>query len=38
LVLFIGLLAGTYSSMCIAGQLLVVWEKKEWGRLLSFAK
>ncbi len=38
LVLFIGLLAGTYSSMCIAGQLLVVWEKKEWGRLLPFAK
>ena len=38
LVLFIGLLAGTYSSMCIAGQLLVVWEKGEWGRLLSFAK
>ncbi len=38
LVLFIGLLAGTYSSMCIAGQLLVVWEKKEWGRLFSFAK
>jgi preprotein translocase subunit SecF len=39
LVLFIGLLAGTYSSMCIAGQLLVVWEKREWGKLLpSFAK
>ena len=38
LVLFIGLLAGTYSSMCIAGQLLVVWEKKEWGKLMPFAK
>lgn len=39
LVLFIGLLAGTYSSMCIAGQLLIVWEKREWGKLLpSFAK
>jgi len=38
LVLLIGLLAGTYSSMCIAGPLLVVWEKKEWGKLLSFAK
>ena len=34
LVLLIGLLAGTYSSLFIAGPLLVVWEKKEWGRLL----
>jgi preprotein translocase subunit SecF len=33
LVLLIGILAGTYSSMCIAGQLLVVWEKKEWRQL-----
>jgi preprotein translocase subunit SecF len=39
LVLFIGLLAGVYSSMCIAGQLLVVWEKREWGKLLpAFVK
>jgi len=36
LVLFIGLVAGTYSSMCIAGQLLVVWEKGEWGKLSSW--
>jgi preprotein translocase subunit SecF len=38
LVLFIGLLAGTYSSLCIAGPLLVIWEKGEWSKLLPFAK
>jgi preprotein translocase subunit SecF len=31
LVLLIGLIAGTYSSLCISSQLLVVWEKGEWG-------
>lgn len=34
LVLFIGIVIGTYSSIFNAAQLLVVWEKKEWGRLL----
>lgn len=34
LVLLIGLVAGTYSSICIASQLLVVWETGEAGRLL----
>ena len=38
LVLLIGLLAGTYSSLFIAGPLLVVWEKKEWGELMPFVK
>jgi len=41
LVLLIGLIAGTYSSMLIAGPLLVVWEKKEWRKMfsgLSFAR
>jgi len=38
LVLLIGLLAGTYSSLFIAGPLLVVWEKGEWGKLFPFAK
>ena len=33
LVLLIGLLAGTYSSLFIADPLLVVWEKKEWRQL-----
>ena len=36
LVLLIGLIAGTYSSLFIAGPLLVVWEKKEWGQLFSW--
>ena len=41
LALLFGLLSGTYSSLCIAGPLLVVWEKKEWSQLfpwLSFPK
>jgi len=36
LVLLIGLLAGTYSSLFIAGPLLVVWEKGKWGELLPW--
>ncbi len=35
LVLFLGLLVGTYSSMFIAGPLLVTWEKREWGQVLA---
>lgn len=35
LVLLIGLLVGTYSSLFIAGPLLVVWEKKEWRQMFS---
>ncbi len=35
LVLLIGLIAGTYSSMLIAGPLLAVWEKKEWRKIFS---
>lgn len=34
LVLLIGVISGTYSSVCIASQLLVVWENKEIGGLL----
>ena len=33
-VLLIGVIVGTFSSVCIAPTLLVVWEKKEWGRLI----
>jgi len=33
-VLLVGVIAGTYSSLCIAPQLLVVWERGEWGRFL----
>ena len=35
-VLLIGIIAGTYSSLCIAPQLLIVWEKKEWGKFLQW--
>jgi len=35
-VLLIGIIAGTYSSLCVAPQLLVVWKKGEWGRLISW--
>lgn len=36
LVLIIGVITGTYSSVCNASQLLIVWEKKEWGRFVSW--
>ncbi len=35
-VLLIGIVAGTYSSVFIAPQLLVVWEKGEWGRFIHW--
>ena len=34
-VLLVGIVAGTYSSLCIAPQLLIVWEKREWGRFIG---
>ncbi len=34
--LFIGIIAGTFDSLFIATSLLVVWEKKEWGRFISW--
>jgi len=37
-VFLIGLIAGTFSSTCIAPNLLVVWEKKEWGKFLHPAQ
>lgn len=36
LVLIIGVITGTYSSICNASQLLIVWENKEWGRFVSW--
>jgi preprotein translocase subunit SecF len=36
LVLIIGIITGTYSSICIASQLLIVWENKEWPRFFSW--
>jgi len=38
LVLLLGVIIGTYSSVCISSQLLVVWEKGEWSALLPWAK
>jgi len=35
-VLLIGIVAGTFSSLCIAPALLVVWEKGEWGRFIQW--
>jgi preprotein translocase subunit SecF len=35
-VLLIGIIAGTFSSVGIAPSLLVVWEKGEWGRFVRW--
>ena len=35
-VLLVGIVAGTFSSLCIAPALLVVWEKGEWGRFIRW--
>ncbi len=35
-VLLVGIIAGTFSSICIAPPLLVVWEKGEWGRFIQW--
>jgi preprotein translocase subunit SecF len=36
IVLIIGIIAGTFSSICIAPSLLVVWDKGEWGRFIPW--
>ncbi len=36
-VLFIGIVAGTYSSILVSAPLLVVWENREWKRFLPWA-
>jgi len=35
-VLLVGIITGTYSSIGTAASLLVVWEKGEWGRFLQW--
>ncbi|MFC2072751.1 protein translocase subunit SecF [Chloroflexota bacterium] len=35
-VLLIGVIAGTYSSLCIAPTLLVIWKKGEWARFVKW--
>ncbi len=34
-VLLVGILTGTYSGMCTAAPLLVVWKNNEWGRFIG---
>lgn len=38
LVMLVGMVTGTYSSLLFAVPLLVVWEKGEWGQMLPFGK
>ena len=33
-VMFIGIIAGTYSSLFVAPSILVIWERGEWGQLM----
>jgi preprotein translocase subunit SecF len=35
IVLLLGLIAGTFDSVFVAPGLLVVWDKKEWGRFIG---
>jgi preprotein translocase subunit SecF len=34
IVMLIGIIAGTYSSLFVAPSILVIWERREWRRLL----
>ncbi|MBI2854392.1 MAG: protein translocase subunit SecF [Chloroflexi bacterium] len=36
LVMLLGIIVGTYSSIFVASQLLVVWERKEWRRFVGW--
>jgi preprotein translocase subunit SecF len=35
--LFVGIVAGTYSSIFVAGELLVMWERGDWIKLIPGA-
>ncbi len=37
-VLIVGIIAGTFSSTFIAPSLLVVWDKKEWGKFIPLRR
>jgi preprotein translocase subunit SecF len=37
-VLLIGIIAGTFDSVCVAPGLLVTWDKGEWGRFIPWRK
>lgn len=32
--MFVGIVAGTYSSIFVAGTLLLIWEHREWSRII----
>ena len=34
-VVLVGIIAGTFDSICVAPNLLIVWEKNEWGRFIG---
>jgi preprotein translocase subunit SecF len=36
LALLVGVCIGAYDSVCIAGELLVMWEKGEWGKISTW--
>ena len=36
LTMLVGIIVGTYSSIFVASQLLVVWDNKEWRKLVSW--
>lgn len=38
IVLLIGIIAGTFDSVFVAPSLLVVWDKREWGRFIPFRR
>ena len=38
IVMLIGVIAGTFSSMFVASLLLVIWEKNEWRRFIPWLK
>ncbi len=37
-VLLVGIIVGTYDSICVAPSLLVVWKKGEWGRFIPWRR
>ena len=37
-VLMVGIITGTYSGICTAAPLLVVWKKGEWGRFIPWRR
>jgi preprotein translocase subunit SecF len=38
IVLLIGIIVGTFDSICIAPTLLIVWERGEWGNLIPLRR